>query len=196
MSKFGGWNVDVPRDKFPQKIASAVSDFTGEPRFGAEYESKAYLGTQSVNGTNHAILMEQTIFSGKDTVNAVVVTFNEKAGSMDVSLAGIRPIVESGGKLGGTKVTITDEIPQVVKDEFNTALNGFTGSTVKPFMYLGEKMAKGTEYKLLAEVTPSTLDATTHLSIVTVNTMEKKLYFENVFERSTAEELKLTGNKA
>lgn len=196
MSKFGGWNVDVPRDKLPQKIASAMSDFVLEPRFGAEYKFMAYLGNQEVNGTNHALLMEQTIFSGKDSVNAAVVIFNEKPGSRDVAVSDIRRIVEAGGKLGGTKVAMTTEIPQEVKDAFNTALNGFTGSTVKPFIYVGEKTTKGIEYKLIAEVTPTTLNATMHLAIVTVNTFDNKLYFENVFERSTEEELALTGNKA
>ena len=196
MSKFGGWNVEVLRDKLPQKIATAMSEFVTEPRFGAEYEFVAYLGTQEVNGTNHALLMKQTIYSGKDTVNAVVVVFNEKAGSMDVSLSDIRRIVEAGGKLGGTKVELVTEFPQKVKDAFNTALNGFAGSKVIPIVYVGEKMTKGLEYKLIAEVTPTVPNGKMHLSIVTVNTLENKLYFENVFERSTAEELALTGNQA
>ena len=195
MSKFGGWNVDVLRDKFPQKIATAVAEFEGGEVLGAGYKAIAYLGTQEVNGINHAVLMEQTIFSGADTVNAVVVVFNEKPNSKDVVVSDIRRIVEAGGKLGGTKVHMTTEIPQEVKDVFNTVINGFTGSTVKPFVYVGEKQVKGTDYKLIAEVKPVVPNAKTHLSIVTVNGMENTINFENVFERATAEEWAINARK-
>ena len=189
MSKFGGWNVNVPvRDKLPQKIATAMSEFTLEPRFGAEYKFKSYLATQQVNGTNHALLMEQTIFSGKDTVNAVVVVFNEKPGVEDVAVSDIRRIIEAGGQFGGNIVAISNEIPQEAKDAFNTAMNGFTGSKINPFMYLSSKVTKGTEYKLLAEVTPVVTNPKTDLAIVTVNSMEHSIFFERVFERSSAEE--------
>ena len=75
----GGYTIKVSTSGLPQKVASGFDkvfkDFTG-----ASYTPIAYLGSQLVNGTNHAVLAEQTIMNGKDTKNAVIMVFNEKPG--------------------------------------------------------------------------------------------------------------------
>lgn len=182
MLKFGGWNVNVPHDKYPQKIASAIGNLTELIGLGCEYEAIAYLGYQEVNGTNHAVLAQQTVMNGKDTKNAVVIVFNEKPGAMDVSVTDIRRVVESGGELGGVKVDMYKDIPQEAQDAFNTVIDGWTGTKITPFAYVGSQVARGTNYILAAEIKRVVPDAVPDVALVIVNPMDKKMYFERIFE--------------
>lgn len=180
MSKFGGWNVKF-NTNYPQKVASAVSSFVTEPRLGCEYKDVAYLGDQVVAGTKHAVLMEQTVIVGKDIKNAVVGYFYEAPGTIDVALSGIETLVEGGDAFGGTKVEISLEIPEDAKAALDAALKGLVGSNVKPVVYIGSKVVKGTEYKLIAEVSPVVPNPTTNLELITVNALDKSIKFEKVF---------------
>ena len=72
----GGWSVDVVVGGMPEKVATAFASLN--ELAGAEYTPIAYLGSQLVNGVNHAVLAEQLLITGKDTKNVVLVIFNEK----------------------------------------------------------------------------------------------------------------------
>ncbi len=52
-----------------------------------------------VNGTNHAVLAEQTLTVGKDVKNIVVLILNEKGGV--ITLSRIEHVLEQGGEFGG-----------------------------------------------------------------------------------------------
>ena len=62
----GGWNIGVVTGGMPQKVATAFGKLA-EQLIGCEYTPIAYLGSQQVNGINHAVLAEQTVITGKDT---------------------------------------------------------------------------------------------------------------------------------
>ena len=188
MSKFGGWK-EAFNTNYPQKIASGFYQLTDV--VGADYKPIAYLGYQEVNGTNHAVLAEQTLLVGKDTKNAVVLVFNEKPKANDVSLSDIRRIVESGGEFGGTKVDMTTEFPKEAIEAFNEAFEGFVGTKVEPLVYIGQKISKGIDYKFLARTTPVVLNPESDLALVTVNSMDKKITFEHVFDVGSDEPQKL-----
>ena len=175
MSKLGGWKVQVSTSGAPQKIASAMNDIK---LLGATYSSLAYLGSQPANGTNHAVLALQTLTTGVDTKNIVVLVFNEKPEG--VTLAYIVPVVESGGAFGGTKVEPSVNIPAEAQEALDAAKAGFVGSNIKPFLFVGTKITKGTEYKFIAEVTPVVPNAEAQVFVVTANSMTKNLSFENV----------------
>ena len=185
MYKFGGWNINVKRDSMPQKIATAFNAMAVQ-LIGATYEFVAYLGTQQVNGINHAVLAQQTVITGKDVNNAVVIVFNEKPNSMDVALTDIRRIVEAGGPLGGTNVNMSLKLPKEAEEAYNSV--GWVGATINPIAYIGTKIAKGIEYIFIAEVTPATKDGVKELTILTVNSMEHTFKFDKVFEDGIAEE--------
>ena len=92
----GNWKVNVST-KFPQPIATALSEMK-DTLIGAEYTPIAYLGEQVVNGTNHAVLAEQTILTGKDTKNIVLLIFNVKPTQVGgATLVSIERIVEGNG---------------------------------------------------------------------------------------------------
>lgn len=166
----GAWEVNVSTD-YPQLIATAVSKAT-EGIFGAEYEGIAYLGKQVVEGVNHAVLAQQTITNGKDTKNASVVVFNTKPSSLDVSLVSINTIVHGSNEPGGIKVDMTTDIPTEVKLVFAKAMEGFVGSKIEPFAYIGSQVTKGINYILMAELTPVVEHPVKTLALVTINSFE------------------------
>jgi len=179
MSKLGGWKINFKVGSYPQKIASKLSE--GIKLCGCTYKDVAYLGSQEVVGTNHAILAEQTVTNGEDTKNVVILIFNEKQDSMDVSLVDIHRIVESGGKLGGTQINLTTEIPEDAQEVFDNRVTRL-GATVTPVAFIGTKVTSGTDYKFLAVIDPAIRDSELELAIVTINPMRKSMDLENVLE--------------
>ena len=183
MIKLGGWNVNVSTSGMPQKIASVMGNGFLTVN-SCEYKFIATLGTQQVNGTNTAILAQQTVLTGKDVNNATVLVFNEKPGSMDVALVETRVIVESGGAFGGISVNMSTMIPEEADEAFKAALEGFTGSKIEPFAFIGTQVSKGVNYILAAKVTATALGASPDLAIVTVRPLlEPKLEFRRMLDK-------------
>lgn len=177
----GNWDINVVVGKLPQKVASAFGNL-GETILGAQYIPIAYLGSQTVNGVNHAVLAEQVIITGRDTKNIVLVIFNEKPEG--ISLVSIERVVEGGASLGGISIDVKTEIPEDTQTIFNNAITGFVGSTVEPFALLATQVTKGTDYIFVATVTPVTLEAKSTVALVTVNGLEKKISFIDVIQPS------------
>lgn len=163
----GSWDIKVEVGKMPEKVATALGNMVDLVGIGAEYTPIAYLGSQVVNGTNHAVLAEQLIVNGKDTKNVVVIILREVQGT--VSLVSIERVVESGGELGGIKVDVQTEIPEEAQAAFDAAFTGFTGSNIVPFAYLGSQVTKGTDYIFAAKETPVVMDPKESVVLVTVN---------------------------
>ena len=181
MVKFGGWVTDI-KFGMPQKIASAMTNLTEKIGLGASYKFIAYLGHQEVNGTNHAVLAEQIVMTGRDVNNAVVIVFNEKPGSNDVAVVEIKDIVQGGGALGGIKVDMSTEIPEEAQKALDTVLEGWVGSDIKPFAYIGTQVVKGTNYIFAATLKRVVPGAKEYAALVVVNEMEKKLDIFNIFD--------------
>ena len=173
----GSWTINVNTSGMPQKIATAVGEL-GEKLIGAEYSPIAYLGSQIVNGTNHAVLAEQLLLTGKDTKNIVLLIFNEKDGV--VTLSNIERVIEAGGPFGGTAIDVKANIPEDAQSVFDQAMAGFVGSNVEPFALLGTKVVKGIDYLFAATVTPVTPEAITKVAIVKVNLLEKSIKFMDI----------------
>lgn len=166
----GNWDVKVSTGGMPQKIATAVGDLK---IVGAEYTPIAYLGSQVVNGINHAVLAEQLVVAGKDTKNVVVIMFNEKPEG--VTLVGIERVLESGGELGGISVDVKTDIPQDAKDAFDAVMNGFVGSKIEPFALLGTQIIKGVNYIFAATLTPVVQDPKQSAVLVIANSLTGEL---------------------
>lgn len=179
---FGSWNVDIHvGSNMPQKIATAMSELEGT-LVGAEYTPIAYLGSQVVNGTNHAVLAEQTIVTGRDTHNVVVMIFNEKPNDTVATLVSIERVVEGGMPLGGTTVDVHTDIPTDAMEVWNDAFMGFVGSKVEPFALIGTQIVNGINYIFVAEVTSVTREPVKEVAIVTVNNRTKQVTFMNALE--------------
>lgn len=174
----GGWNVNVSV-AMPQKVATAMAKLS-ETMLGAEYTPIFYLGSQVVNGVNHAVLAEQLITTGKDTKNIVIVILNEKPGAMELSLVGIDRILESGGQLGGTVIDVVIHPSDDVQAVWTDAFEGFVGMKMTPLALLGTKMVNGTNYTYVAEAEPVTLEPVKKVVLVTINTKLKQVSITDI----------------
>lgn len=175
----GAWKIDINVNGMPQKVATAFGKLS-EQLIGAEYAPIAYLGSQQVNGINHAVLAEQVVLSGRDTKNVVLIIFNEKG--MECDLVNIERVVEGGGALGGTIIDVKTDIPEDAQKAFETTLAGFVGSAIQPFALLATQVTKGVNYVFAAKVTPVVAEPEDAVAIVTVNAMEKKVSFADVLK--------------
>ena len=182
----GSWNVNVVTgNKLPQKVATAMSALS-ETMLGAEYEPMAVLGTQVVNGTNYAVLAKQTILSGKDSVNVVVMIFNEKPNDEKATLVNIERVLESNDGFGGTVVEPSTDINLRTKEVWDTAFEAWVGSKVEPIAFLGSQMVKGETFIYAATITPVAPDAQAKVVIVTINPMTKEVRFADMLETKQA----------
>ena len=178
----GNWEININVNGMPQKIATAMGKLN-ETLLGAEYEPIAYLGSQVVNGTNHAVLAEQTIITGRDTHNVVMIIFNEKPNEMEATLVSIERVVEGGAPMGGVNIIPPRvDIPEEAMNEWNAAFEGFVGSKVVPFALLATQVVKGTNLIFAAEMTPVVPDAKSKVVIVTLNSMTGTLAFADPFK--------------
>lgn len=177
----GEWNVEVTVGSLPEKVATAVGKMN-EMFVGAEYTPIAYLGSQIVNGTNYAVLAEQLLMDGRDTKNVVLLIFNEKPQSIDLTLVDIERVVEGGEEFGGVKVDVETEINKTAQLVFDKAMAGFVGSDVEPFALLGTQIVRGTDFLFAAVVKPVTdqVDAPKAVCVVTVNDMDNGISFKSI----------------
>ena len=173
----GSWDIQVVTGGMPQKVATAFAEAT-ENLLGAEYVPIAYLGSQVVNGINHAVLAEQILTVGRDVKNIVLMIFNQKEDK--VTLSNIERVVQSGDKLGGIIVDVKETMPEDATEALDKVLSDMVGSKVEPFVYLGEQVTKGTNYIFAATVTPVTLEPQAKVMIVVVNAMENKIYMKDL----------------
>lgn len=175
----GAWNVGVVVNSMPEKVATAFTEITGT-LMGAQYTPIAYLGSQLVNGTNHAILCEQVLTTGRDDKNVVMMIINEKPEGF--TLVSIDRVVEGTTGDGAVTVDVKTDIPTDAMVVFDDALIGFVGASVQPFALLGTQIVKGVDYIFACEVTLTTAVPVKKVSIVTVNALadKKVVSFENI----------------
>lgn len=175
----GSWDIAVQIGVYPQKVASALAAL-GDTLMGAEYEPIAYVGSQVVNGINHAVLAKQTVLSGKDTANIVMMIFNEKPNDMVATLVSIDRLVESGAELGGVNIDVQTELSDEVMEVWNSAFEVWMGGTMTPYALLGAQMTKGTDYIFAAAFSANTVEPWEKALLITINPMTKDVHIADM----------------
>lgn len=184
-SKLGSYTIHVVPNKLPQKVASAFDELFGE-MVGAQYGLIAYLGSKVVSGTNHAILATQTMITGNDVHNVVLIVLNEKDDKF--SIVEITNILSDSGKLGGVQVAPTTDIPEEAMEVFNKNFDGFLGSKVVPFALLGTQVVNGAKYIFAAEtemvVSPKAMEKGNYGKVVMIGVYSNydKIEFSDIIE--------------
>lgn len=190
----GNWNIEVNTNGMPQKVASAFGK-VNETLVGAEYEFIAYLGSQVVNGANHAVLAKQIVTTGRDTENIVVMKFNEKPNDMEATLIAIEHVVNGGMELGGADISVHDfdfEDGSEASHIWYETFEGFVGISVKPIVYLGDQVVKGVNYIYAATMEPMTLNGEKRAVVLTINPLVKTVKAVDMLESKQAGSLKYT----
>ncbi len=172
----GSWKIDVNTSGMPQKVASAMAALETQ-LVGAEYKMIAYLGSQIVNGTNHAVLAEQTVLTGRDSKNIVILVFNEKPNEKEATLVSIDRILESGLPLGGTNIDVKvgEDIPEDVMEIWTDACHHLLGSRKIPVALLGTKVTNSINYIFVATVDSQLPESELELALITVNESTRRM---------------------
>lgn len=169
--KFGGWVI---------KVSTQLTDEEKEifdvlkKLIGATYTPIAHLGTQVVNGINHAFLAEQTIICANGAKNIVLVIINK---SSEINVLSIEDVLKENKAHGGISVNPTTDIPAEAKKALDKVLENFVGAKVNPFAFLGTQVVTGINYFFAAEVTPLYPNAETSIALVVANDMCDTLEF-------------------
>lgn len=146
-------NVIPGCTKLPQVLASGLDNVLNS-LVGASYKPIAYLGSQLVHGTNHALLCEQTLITGKAPKAIVLVVINEKTdeeGKNNLSIVDITKVLDGSNTLGGINISINTKVPDDIMNLFNERFKGLLGATHKPFAVLATQVTNGTAYYLAVE---------------------------------------------
>jgi hypothetical protein len=175
MANLGGWEIKVAVGKLPEKVATAFGNLN---LMGAEYTPIAYLGSQVVNGINHAVLAEQLLITGRDQKNIVLMIFNEKG--EEVTLVNIERIIEEGAPMGGIHIDVQTEVPEDVKAVFHKVFEGYVGANLEPVVYLGSQVTKGTNYILLTVISGIRPCEETTVALTIVNAVTDERSFVDI----------------
>ena len=65
-------------------------------------------------------------------------------------------------------------------NEFNSVMEHFVGSDVKPFAYLGDQVVSGIDRFLAAEVTAVHPGAKPRIALVVINAKDKSIQFKYI----------------
>jgi len=185
---FGNWDVNVSFDSMPQPVATAMAGIN-DTMIGAEYDFITYLGSQTVNGTNYAVLAKQVLTTGRDTQNVVLLKFNQKPGDINANLVGIEHVLDSGGPLGGAEVNPQTDIPTTAQQVWLNAFEGYVGVKVKPLAFLGTQIVNGLNHFYIAEISTVTADPKKDIVLVVINPVSKSCTMTSVFETKASNAL-------
>jgi hypothetical protein len=193
MSLHGGW-VFAPTTEIPENVKLFVE--ANAFILGCDYEPILYLGYQVVNGTNHAVLAQQTVLNGRDTNNAIIMVVSEKPGSTELSLKNVISIVEGGGEFGGVVINITTDIPKEAQLVFDEAIAGYVGSNIEILAYLGSQVTTGTDYIfLISSKAVVAGPSPVKLAVATVNSEDKSIRIEPIFDDEDLKSYKVLRNE-
>lgn len=166
----GGWNIDVNKGTLPEKVATGFTEVFNNI-VGATYIPLVYVGSQIVNGINHAIVAEQTLITNPPVKNIVLVVLNEKPIDeikSSFTVVSIEPVITGNDLMGGISVETQDITPET-RVVFNKAIGNMVGATYKPLYLVATQVVNGMNYFFLAQQNLATLDNDEHLVEVEIN---------------------------
>ena len=162
---FGGYEiVNIPTDKLPQDVASAVGAVNSTPLLGATYNPLWYVGKQTVNGVNYLFIAED-IRSTKNkdkSIVGLVINVPPSEGS----------IKGEGAKI--VKVIETEKLAEDVEIAFAEVTKSLVGVSYKPVMYIGKQIVRGENHFIVCESKVIYPNAQPQAVILGINIFEGK----------------------
>lgn len=157
----GGWT--------PAKNASvtderkAVFNKGMAAMMGVKYEAVAYLGSQTVSGTNHAFLVKGAAVSpGQSVSYSLACLYEDTLGNVkvtNVTTLGIVPgkngtaTPPTDGSAGAWHYAESSGVTKEMKERLEAAQKGMTGASYEAVANLGEQLVAGTNRCLLCRET-------------------------------------------
>ncbi len=188
----GGWSMAESPDVTEE--VSALLEKATDDLLGAAYSPVAYIGSQPVSGTNHALLCTITpVVPDAVGTYAVVILYEDPHGNVEItkilnSEAEAEIPVDSEVLLGGwtapESLTVTEEAEAALAKASEKKL----GADYEALALLATQVVSGTNYSLLCRVTAVTPEAEPACMIVHVyEDTEGNAEITDIWEFSAAE---------
>ncbi|MBO6271049.1 MAG: hypothetical protein J6N19_18120 [Clostridium sp.] len=166
----GGWSRAESPDVTDE--VKALLDKALDGMVGANYTPVAYLGSQVVAGTNHAILCRVSpVYPDAEETYAIVYLYEDLDGNVEITetVDSNRNTDLSDGELdGGWFLPESPALTDEAKDALEKALDGMVGASYDPIALLSSQVVAGMNYCILCEITPVYPDAESHYALVYV----------------------------
>ena len=162
---FGGYEIlNIPANKLPQDVASAIGAVNSNPLLGATYNPIWYVGKQLVNGINHLFIAEDIRSTKNKDKSIVGLIINVPPGEHAVQGAGakIDRIIES------------EKLSEEVEIAFAEVVKELKGVSYKPVVYIGKQIVKGENHFIVCEAKNIYPNAQPRAVIIGINIFEGK----------------------
>ncbi len=164
----GGWNrADSPvvTDEVKALLEKALEGMSG-----ANYTPVAYIGSQVVAGTNHAILCRVApVYPDAEETYVIVYLYENLDGNVEIT-----ETVDSNRNAdlseteGGWAQPDTPALTDEAKAALEKALEGMDGANYNSIALISSQVVAGMNYCILCEITPVYPDAESHYALVYV----------------------------
>ncbi len=167
----GGWSI-AGSPVVTNEVKSLLEQAT-EGMLGAEYDPVAYIGSQTVSGTNHAVLCRITpVVPDAEAAYSVVIIYEDLQGKAEIAeildSEAKAPAVPEGGITGGWTETESPVVTEEAKATLEKAAGNLDGAEYTPVALLATQVVSGMNYSILCEITAVSPEAGPHYSVVIV----------------------------
>ncbi len=166
----GGWEITQGSFSLKKhKDAVRALQKASADLLGYSYKPLAYIGSQTVAGTNYCLLCrDEAVVPGAAPVMELVYVYKDLEGNAEI--IGTQELTK-GIKVNKGKIALSRN--KSANRAFRKAFRSMIGCDYTPIAYLGKKAHKGTDYIALYRVTAAVPDAEPEIDIVTVHKNKK-----------------------
>lgn len=166
----GGWSRAESPDVTDEVKALLEKALDG--MVGANYTPVAYLGSQVVAGTNHAIFCRVApVYPDAEETYVIVYLYEDLDGNVEITEtidSNRNTDLSDRGLEGGWNLPESPDLTDEAKTALEKALEGMVGATYTPVALLSTQVVAGTNYCILCEITPVYPNADGHYALVYV----------------------------
>lgn len=170
----GGWAINQG-DVSPKKNKAAMKAFKAATKdlVGYDYKVISVLGSQVVAGMNYSYLCQGKVVSPEaHTEYLIVNVYEDLQGNAEITgtgqlIAGASDRLPGGWFYNEGKSDLKKN-PEV-KAAFAKSVEGFTGFTIEPIAFVGSQVVAGTNYAVVASITPRVANGQRQFGLIAIN---------------------------
>lgn len=139
---------------------------------GANYTPVAYLATQTVAGTSHLFVCRGTLtVPNSEETWALVTVYEDLQGGVTIgNITRSNIPTHANGLADGWSAPASPDLTKDLRKLFRKAAKDYGSDEIAPVAVLAQQVVAGTNYTILARVTPATSGAQTTWALVTLYT--------------------------
>ena len=139
---FGGYEIaNLPVNKLPQDVATAMGAANSNPLLGATYSPIWYVGKQTVNGVNYFFIAEDIRATKNKDKSIVGLIINVPPSEQAIQGAGAKVV----------SIIESEELSPEVQTAFATVEKELKGVSYRPVIYIGKQTVRGENHFIVCE---------------------------------------------